>query len=98
MIAADPALAGIVGEAPELGAPVESANGVGAQRAEAHGGNVEQRQRVGLAAVGPAHRDAKVITFDRARNDRMIDPLEVVAVDVLLRAERPLVERTFARW
>src|SRR5262249_30302928 len=31
--------------------------------------------------------------FDRTRNDRMIDPLEVVAVDVLLSAERPLIER-----
>src|SRR5262249_42986560 len=93
MIPADPALAGIVGEAPELGSAVEGANGVGAQRAEAHGGNVEQRQGVGLAAVGAAHRGTKVVTFDRARNDRMIDPLEIVAVDVLLGAERPLVER-----
>src|SRR5215813_5129548 len=42
-----------------------------------------QRKHVGLTAVAAAHRDTKVVTFDRTRNDRMIDPLEVVAVDVL---------------
>jgi hypothetical protein len=33
------------------------------------------------------------MALDRTGNDRMIDPLEVVAVDVLLGAEWPLVER-----
>src|SRR5262249_13261438 len=93
MIAADATLACFMSEAAELGSPVESANGVCAQRPEAHGRNVEERQGVGLAALGAAHRDTKVVTFDRTRNDRMIDPLEVVAVDVLLGTERPLVER-----
>src|SRR5262245_4782202 len=93
MIAADTALAGIVREAAELGSPVESANGVCAPRPEAHGRNLEERQGVELTAFGAAHRDTKVVTFDRAGNDRMIDPLEVVAVDVLLSAERPLIER-----
>src|SRR5262249_42061600 len=88
MIAADAALAGIVPEPPELGSPVESANGVCAQRPEAHGRNVEERQGVGLTACGATHRDTKVVAFDRTGNDRMIDPLEVVAVDVLLSAER----------
>jgi hypothetical protein len=46
-----------------------------------------------VAAVGTAHRDAKVVIIDRTRDDRVIDPFEVVAVDVLLGAEWPLVER-----
>src|SRR5262245_16556545 len=49
----------------------------------------EMLKSIRFAAVGAAHRDTKVVTFDRTRNDRMIDPLEVVAVDVLLSAERP---------
>src|SRR5262245_65241703 len=43
MIAADATLAGIVGEASELGSPVESANGVCAQRPEAPGRDGEER-------------------------------------------------------
>src|SRR2546430_583330 len=93
MVPADPAFARVARETSELGSPVEGANGICAQRAEAHGGNVEEREGVGLATVGAADRDAKVVALDRTGNDRMIDPLEVVAVDVLLRAERPLVER-----
>ena len=64
MIAADAAFAGVVREAAELGALVEGANGVRAERAEAHGGDVEERQRIGLAAVGAADRDAKVVVLD----------------------------------
>src|SRR5262245_37754929 len=94
MIAADAPLAGVVSEAAELGSLVEGANGIGAQRAEAHRRNVEQRQRIGLLALGPAHMHAEIVATDRDRRDRMIDPFEVVAVDVLLGAERPLVEGT----
>jgi len=57
------------------------------RRAEPHGGNVEDRQRVRLAAVNATDRDAKVVGFDVTRNDRMVDPLEADAVDVLLGAE-----------
>ena len=93
MIPADPAFTCVVRKTAELGAAVEGANGVGAQRAKTHGGDVEERQRIGLAAIGAAHRDVKVVALVRMGDDRVIDPLEVVAVDVLLGAERPLVER-----
>ena len=38
---------------------------------------------------------AKIVTFRRARRDRVIDPLEITGVDVLLGSERALVELTF---
>src|SRR5262249_49481983 len=60
--------------------------------AEAHGGDVEQRKGIGLAAIGAANGDSKVVVPDRMRHDRMVDPLETAAIDVLLGAERPLVE------
>src|SRR5262245_54132768 len=95
MVSADPALAGVVSESAELGPSVEGANGVCAQRAETHGRDVEQRQEIGLATVGTSGQDAKIRAVDRVRDDRMIDPFEVLTVDVLVRAERPLVERAF---
>src|SRR5262245_58796858 len=95
MVSADPTLAGVVSESAELGPSVEGANGVCAQRAKAHGRDVERRQEIRLAAVGASDQDAKIMTVDRVGDDRMIDPFEVLAVDVLVGAERPLVERAF---
>src|SRR5262249_23688464 len=92
MIPADPAFAGVVRKASSLGSAVEGANGVCAERAEAHGGNVKQRQGVGLAARGAAHGHTKAVTIGRTGNDRVIDPLEVVAINVLLSAKWPFVE------
>src|SRR5262249_10164502 len=93
MVSADPALAGVVRESAELGPSVEGANGVCAQRAKAHGRDVEERQEIGLAAVGSSDQDAKIMAIDRVGDGRVIDPFEVLAVDVLVRAKRPLVER-----
>ena len=92
VISADATLAGVVCEVSELGALVERANGVRAQRAEAHGGNVEERQRVGLPTLGAADFQAEIMTINRKGSDGMIDPFEIVAVDILLSAERAFVE------
>ena len=55
---ADPALAGIVREAPVMGAPVESADRVRTERAVAHGRDVEERCGVGTRTLGVADQDA----------------------------------------
>ncbi len=59
VIGADAAFAGVVGEVAELGALVQRANGVGAERAEAHGRDVEHRRRVRLRALRAADGDAE---------------------------------------
>ena len=95
VIAAEAAFAGIVREAAELRAFVERADRVGAQRAEAHRRDVEQRARIGLRAVA-ARRRARGSRGRRrrTRRHRMIDPLVIAGVDVELGAERALVELT----
>ena len=92
VIDAAAAFAGIVGEAALLGADIERADGVRAERAEAHRRNVEDRRRIGLRAIGPADDDAKRL-FDRMlRRNRMVQPFEAGGVDVVLRTERPFVQ------
>src|SRR5208282_3481296 len=48
MIGRQSALAGVMGEAAGLGAAVERANRIGAQRSETHRGNIEDGSRIGL--------------------------------------------------
>src|SRR5262249_21553698 len=95
MVSADRAFPGIMRKSTELGALVERADGVRAQRAEAHGGNIQQRQIVGLPALAAADLDAEEVSRAAVRQNRMIDPCESAAVDILLRAEGPLVELAF---
>ena len=92
MIGAVAALAGVVGEIALLGAAIERADGVRAQRAETHRRNVEDRSRIGLCAIRAADDDAERLLGDRLRRDRMVEPLEAAGIDVVLRAERPLVQ------
>ena len=92
VIAAEPAFSGVVREIAEPGALVEGENRVGAERAEAHRRDIEQRQRIGLTAIRAADQGAEIVSGRRQRRQRMIDPLELRCVDILMRAERPLVE------
>ena len=92
MIGAQAALAGVVGEIPGPGSLVERADGIGAERTEAHRRDVEHRGAVGLRAIGPADGDAERLDGVRPRRHRMAHPLEACGVDVVLGAERPLVE------
>ncbi|MNC36030.1 hypothetical protein D3C75_845340 [compost metagenome] len=57
VIGADAAFAGVMVEIAQLGALVEGADGVGAERAKAHRRYVEDRCRVWLAALRPADDD-----------------------------------------
>ena len=96
VIGAEAALAGVVREAALPGAGIQRAHGVGAERAKTHRGNVEHRGRIGLRAIRAADGDAEFSAGMRLRRDRVMHPLVAVAVDVLLGAERPLVE--LASW
>ena len=92
VIGAEAAFAGVVGEAAERRAAIEGANGVGAQRAEAHRRDVEHGRRIGLGAARAADQNSERRRSDLGRRDRMAQPLVALGVDVELRAERPLVE------
>ncbi len=93
VIGAEAAFAGVMGEIADLGAAVEGADGIGGQRAIAHGGNVENRGRIGLAALRAADHNAERLLGRRLRHHRMLHPLVVGLVDIELGAEGPLVER-----
>ncbi len=92
MIRAKAALPGIVRKAALAGAAVQGADGVGAERPEAHGRNVEDRGRIGLGAIGTADPHAERLGGDRLGSHRMTQPFVAVGVDLVLRAERTLVE------
>src|SRR5690606_4436781 len=59
VIPADGTFTGIVGEIAQPRALVQSQDGIGAQRAEAHRRDVEDRGRIRLPAGAPADLDAK---------------------------------------
>src|SRR5882672_5795234 len=95
MITAIAAFAGVVREVAELRTLVERADRIGAERAEAHRGDVEQGQGIGLAAFRSANRHTEVVTGRWHRHERVIDPFEIGTVNVLLRPKWPLVELAF---
>ena len=88
VIGADAALAGVVREVAQLGAPAQRQHRVSAERTEAHGRDVQQAGRVRLAAVRPADRHPQVLHREVQRRQRVVDPLVADLVDVLLGAER----------
>ncbi len=100
VVAADAALARVVGEAVHLGALVQRQDGVGRQRAEAHGRDVEHAGVVGLGAGrdalqglarAPADPDAEVVRVDLGRLHGVVDPLVALGAHVQLGAEWPHV-------
>jgi hypothetical protein len=88
VVGADAALAGVVVEVAEPGALVQRADGVGAERAEAHRRDVEQRGAVGLAALRAADLHAKAAGIaQRRRAHGVADELEAILVHVAQSAE-----------
>ena len=92
VIGAVAALAGVMREAAEFGAPVERADRVGAERAETHGGDVEHAGRIGLRARRAADGDAERLAAHVRRRHGMSQPFEAELVGVDQRAEGALVE------
>src|SRR5439155_10213638 len=92
MIGTDTALAGIMREAALPGTGIQRPHGVGAERTKTHRRNVEDRCRIRLAAIGAADGDAEFRAAASLWRHRMMHPFVTLAIDVLLGAERPLVE------
>src|SRR4051812_8279036 len=81
-----------MGEAALLGAGIERAHRVRAERAKAHRRDVEHRGRIGLCAVWSTDVDSILLRGMRLGGHRVMHPLIALAIDVLLGAERTLVE------
>src|SRR3569623_492719 len=92
MIGTDTAFTGVVGEAALLRAGIERAHRVRAEGTEAHRRDVEHRGRIRPGAIGPTDGDTKLLRGMRLRRHRVMHPLVALAIDVLLGAERTLVE------
>src|ERR1700688_5011244 len=92
VVRADAALAGVVREVALFGAGIERAHRVGTERAKAHRRDVEDRSRIWFRAIRAADDDAKFLVGARLRRHRMVHPFIALAIDVLLGAERTLVE------
>ena len=93
VIGADGALAGIVGETAHPGAEVEGHDGIGAHRAEARPGDVQDRGLIGLATVRTADCHAEVGVLDDLRADGVRDPAIAHGAEIKDRAERLSVPR-----
>ena len=92
MIGTDAALPGIMREAALFGACVQCTHRVGAERAKAHRRDIEHRCRIWPGAFRTADADAEIFVGMRLRRHRMVHPFIALAIDILLGAERPLVE------
>ena len=98
----DRAFAGIVRKTAHLGALIERQDGVGRQRAKAHGRDVEDaglvglcagRDRIGRTARLAADPEAKVSIGQAAGLHRMVDPLVALLAHIELGAKGPVVGR-----
>ena len=92
MIGTDATLAGVMREAALFGARIQRPHRVGTERAKAHRRDIEDRCRIGPGAIGTADGDPKFLIGMSLRRHRMVHPFVALAIDVLLGAERPLVE------
>ena len=63
VVARDRPFSSVVCKPAHAGALVQRHDGIGAERAKAHGGHVEQADVVGLCAIFAAHFDTKVMTL-----------------------------------
>lgn len=90
VVRADTSFAGIVGKSAQLRALVQGEDGVGAQRSEAHGRDVEDGCTERLATFVSTDRDAEGGRITgRHRAVRVPDELISVPVDIKLGAECP---------
>ena len=78
----DAAFAGAVVKIASFGAGVQRQHGIGPQGTETHGGNVEHRCRVGLAALGAADGHPRLLFGYRPGGQGMVEPLIIGLIDV----------------
>ena len=93
VIGRHPAFAGVMEEPALLRALVHRPHGIGRQRPIAHRRDVQEaggiELRAGRAADSDPHR---IVMRCRLGGQRVMQPLVLVGIDVVLRAERPLIE------
>lgn len=84
MMFADAAFAGIMRETAAPGAAIQGPDGVGAERAEAQRGNIEQTGAIRLLAGAAADRDAQIVGHIGRipTRQRMGDPFVADPVDI----------------
>ena len=87
----DAAFPSVVRKAAFGGTFVEGLDGVGGQCTKAHSRDVQQRHRIGLAAVRSTHRDAQRRRVELFRAHRVRDPLGASLVHVLDAAKTAFV-------
>ena len=85
------ALTGVVRKATELGATIQGADGIGRERTETHGRDVEHRGRIRHTTLRAADADAKTLGTGMAWCHGLAQPLAVLVVDRLDGAEATLV-------
>src|SRR3546814_8387815 len=96
MIGTDRALASVVGEATKLRTFVEGADRVGAERAEAHCGNIEDRCLIGLPASIAADQDTKAGGIGHRHGPRRVrDELIAILINVDEGAESTIADFVF---
>src|SRR5699024_6977245 len=81
------ALTGVVGEAADRSPFVQRTDRIGGERAEAHRRDIQQRHRVRLAAVRPAHQRPRRARGLLHRGDRVHQVFVPGAVDIPFGAE-----------
>ncbi len=91
MIFADRTFAGILGEIAHAGAVIQRQDGVHADGAETHAGDVEDGGIIGLRAGRAPDGDAEVRALNVRRHDRMRHPAVADGIDIIDRAKRPQV-------
>src|SRR3546814_9885421 len=96
MIGTDRALASVVGEATKLRTFVEGADRVGAERAEAHCGNIEDSCLIGLPASIAADQDTKAGGIGHQHVPRRVgDELIAILINDDEGDERPIDDYAF---
>ena len=90
VVGGDGALARVVRKPAALGAGVERQDGVGTERAKAHGRDIEDAGAVGLGRVR-ANGDAEVVRGQPGRRHRMVHPFIPFGMHIELGAEGAFV-------
>src|SRR4051794_11805092 len=92
VVGADAALSGVMREAALFRPGVQRAHCVGTERAKAHRGDIENGRRIGLGAIRTPDGDPELIVPANLWRHGMVDPLIAIPIDILLSAERALVQ------
>ena len=92
VVGADGALTRVMREAANPRAAVQRADGIGRKGAETHRRYVEDGCVIGFAALRTADHQAEAAGGNGPGRDGVVEPFELALINIVVRAERPLVE------